>query len=272
MENYELIDSGNGRRLERFGQYIVNRPDPEVMWDKTLSEDIWQNADAVFDNGWKVKKNFPQNWAIEYDNLKINLRLTPFKHTGIFPEQEKQWQLIKSIVSKGDNFLSLFGYTGVASLMALKNGAKVTHVDASRPAITWFKQNQTSSNLDNEQARVLIDDCIKFTEREIKRGVKYDAVIMDPPAFGHGPKGEKWIFNKDFPRLINNVSQILSNNPKLLIVNAYAVSNSATSIKNLLIEKLPNLKGVFESGELTLEETSGKRTLSTGIYALYRNK
>lgn len=156
-------------------------------------------------------------------------------------------------------------------MLALKNGARVTHVDASRPAITWFKQNQLSSGLENEQARVIMDDCLKFTQREIKRGVKYDGVIMDPPSFGHGPNGEQWIFNRDFPKLIENVSKILTDNPKLVIVNAYAVSNSPTSIKNLLIEKLGNLNGTFESGELGLHEKSGGRTLSTGIYAIYKN-
>lgn len=270
MENYELLDSGNGRRLERFGQFVVDRPDPEVMWDKKLTSEDWQKADAVFDNGWKTKKEFPSQWFFEYDNLKINLKLTPFKHTGIFPEQAWEWQLIKDVIKKEDHFLSLFGYTGVSSLMALKNGARVTHVDASRPAITWFKQNQLSSGLESEQARVIIDDCLKFTQREIKRGVKYDGVIMDPPSFGHGPNGEQWIFNRDFPKLIENVSKILSSDPKLVIVNAYAVSNSPTSIKNLLIERLGNLTGTFESGELELNEKSGGRTLSTGIYATYK--
>ena len=270
--DYELIDSGEGRRLERFGKYILNRPDPEVLWSKNLNESEWEKADAVFRDSWISKIKFPEKWLFDLDRLKVNLKLTPFKHVGIFPEQEFEWNLISKLVSKSPtqpNILNLFGYTGVASLHALEKGAKVTHLDASRPAITWFKENQKLSGLEDKPARIIIDDAIKFTGREIKRGVKYDGVIMDPPVYGHGPNGEKWSFNKNFPELLDNVSKILSETPLFVIVNAYAISSSPTSIANIMQDKFKKYNGSITSGELTLKEKSGGRTLSTGIYAIW---
>lgn len=271
---YELIDSGNGRRLERFGKYILNRPDPEVMWQKTLSPEEWTKADAEFSNDkWITKNNFPEKWEIEINNLKVNLKLTPFKHVGMFPEQKFEWDLISKTIKETasePNILNLFGYTGIASLSAIEAGAKVTHVDASRPAITWFKENQDLSGLSEKYARIIIDDALKFTGREIKRGVKYDGVIMDPPVYGHGPNGEKWSFAKDFPKLLDNVSQILSDSPIFVIVNAYAISSSSVSLANILNDKLKNLNGNITNGELTLKETSGGRILSTGIWSIWQ--
>ena len=276
--DYELLDSGNGRRLERFGKYILDRPDPEVMWAPNLSVAEWDKADAEFvrtgnDKGkWVTKGKFPESWIVEHNNLKLILKLTPFKHTGVFPEQEFEWDIVSKAVSESTNpnILNLFGYTGVASLSALAVGAKVTHVDASRPAITWFKDNQKLSGMEEKPARVIIDDAIKFTTREIKRGVKYDGIMMDPPVYGHGPNGEKWSFNKDFPILLDNVSKLLSNNPLFVVVNAYAVSTSPTSLANIMQDKLKNLNGKITHGELTLNEKSGGRILSTGIYAIWQ--
>ena len=280
--DYELIDSGDGRRLERFATYVVNRPDPEVMWSKNLSQDVWDKADAKFDserassayNSWTKKQGFPDHWILEHNNLKLMLKLTPFKHVGVFPEQKFEWDLIFKLVTRHStqaNVLNLFGYTGVASLHALEAGAKVTHVDASRPAITWFKENQKLSGLEDKPARIIIDDCIKFTAREIKRGVKYDGIIMYPPIYGHGPNGEIWSFNKNFPVLLNNVSQLLSNTPLFVIVNAYAISSSSTSLANILIDKLPK-SGSVTNGELTLKEKSSGRLLSTGIWSMWKTK
>lgn len=277
--DYELIDSGNGRRLERFGKYVLNRPDPEVMWQMSLPPEEWAKADAEFTNDkWVTKPNFPEKWEFEINNLrsssaiKINLKLTPFKHVGMFPEQKFEWDLISKLVKESNseqNILNLFGYTGIASLSALVSGAKVTHVDASRPAITWFKENQELSGLSEKHARIIIDDALKFTAREIKRGVKYDGVIMDPPVYGHGPNGEKWSFAKDFPSLLNNVSQILSDSPLFVMVNAYAISSSSVSLANILNDKLKKFGGNITHGELTLNEKSAGRILSTGIYAIW---
>ena len=249
-----------------------------MLWNKNLRESEWEKCDARFvrtekDRGkWVTKNNFPENWIVEHNSLKFKLRLTPFKHTGVFPEQSWQWDYIEENLTPNSNFLSLFGYTGIASLAALKKGAKVTQVDASRPAITWFKENQEVSGLGDKQARIIIDDCLKFTAREIKRGNKYDAVIMDPPAYGHGPKGEKWSFNKDFPILLDNISQILSSNPLFVLVNAYAISSSSVVLANMFNDKFDKLGGKIEHGELTLKEISGGRILSTGIWAKWSSK
>ncbi len=270
--DYQLLDSGNGRRLEKFGKYILDRPDPEVMWQKSLPPEEWDKADAKFTDKWVTKSNFPDKWEFDVNKVKVNLKLTPFKHVGIFPEQEFEWNLISKTINestnKENNILNLFGYTGVASLHAVEAGAKVTHVDASRPAITWFKENQDLSGLSEKYARIIIDDALKFTSREIKRGVKYDGVVMDPPVYGHGPNGEKWSFQKNFPELLDNVSKILTPDPLFVIVNAYAISSSATSIANIMRDKLNTLTGNITHGELVLNEKSG-RVLSTGIYAIY---
>lgn len=284
--DYQLLDSGNGRRLEQFGKFILDRPDPEVMWQKSLTPEEWEKADAKFVNDkqslasqgpgkWITKSNFPDKWEFDVNKVKVNLKLTPFKHVGIFPEQEFEWNLISKTIKESDNkeikeinVLNLFGYTGVASLHALEAGARVTHVDASRPAITWFKENQDLSGLSEKYARIIIDDALKFTAREIKRGVKYDGIMMDPPVYGHGPHGEKWSFQKNFPELLDNVSKILTPDPLFVIVNAYAISSSATSIANIMRDKLNALTGNITHGELVLNEKSG-RVLSTGIYAIY---
>lgn len=277
--DYELIDSGNGRRLEKFGDYILDRPDPQIVWDKKLTNDEWSKADAIFtrtfnDKGkWIINNSkMPDSWQVTHNDLKFNLKLSPFKHTGIFPEQSWQWDEITKIIKlqkKEVNILNLFGYTGAATLAACSAGAKVTHVDASRPAITWFRENQKLSNLIDKPVRIIIDDCLKFTQREIKRNVKYDGIIMDPPVYGHGPNGEKWKFNEDFPKLLDNCVNLLSKNPIFVIVNAYAVSTSSLTLSNILKDKLNSFNGKITNGELMIIEKSAKRTLSTGIWGMW---
>lgn len=262
MKDYELIDSGNGRRLERFGEYVLDRPDPQVIWQKMLPETEWQKADARFDGKW-LNKDVPEKWQIEHNDLKFWLKLSPFKHVGIFPEQFEQWQL----VNKPINLLNLFAYTGIASLFAAKAGAKVTHVDASKPAITWANENRELNGMQDAPIRWIVDDALKFTEREAKRGVKYDAIIMDPPVYGHAPNGEPWDFNKDFPTLLENCQKILSDNPLFVLVNAYAISSSSITLANALNDYFGKFGGNIENGELTLKEKSAGRLLSTGIWA-----
>lgn len=272
--NYELIDSGEGRRLERWGKYVLDRPDPQIIWKKNLSPDEWQKCDAFYkriseDKGtWNIKTNVTEKWILEHEGVKFYAKLSPFKHTGIFPEQSSQWNYISRLItqSSNPNVLNLFAYTGIASLFAAKAGANVTHVDASRPAITWANENR-ALNSEGWPIRWIIDDAIKFTEREIKRGVKYDAIIMDPPAYGHGPNGEVWDFNHDFPKLLDNCREILSDNPLFVLVNAYAISSSSITLANTLNDELNSFGGNIENGELTLKETSGGRLLSTGIWA-----
>lgn len=270
MIDYELIDSGDRRRLERFGKYLLDRPDPEILWKKSLPESDWQKADAKFERNWINKNHVPEKWTIDAGLLKFWLKLSPFKHTGIFPEQDWEWEYIEDKV-KGEGrevkVLNLFAYTGATTLFAAKAGAKVTHVDASRPAITWANENRELNSLQSSPIRWIIDDALVFTGRELKRGVKYDAIIMDPPVYGHAPNGKPWDFSKDFPKLLENCRQILSDNPIFVLVNAYAVSTSPTTLQNTLSDYLRSLGGNIDGGELTLKEKSAGRLLSTGIWA-----
>lgn len=310
-QEYELLDSGNGQRLEKFGQYILVRPDPQCIWKPSLPESEWKKADAIFkktsgEKGiWEKKTKLPEKWQMKYGELAFWVKLSPFKHTGVFPEQAVQWEWIKdqlsvfssqlsdsskSVVSqsvsetdqqKTDkptaenrqprtdnqiNILNLFGYTGIASLAAAAAGAKVTHIDASYPTIGWARENQQLSGLDEKPIRWILDDAMKFCERELKRGVKYDGIIMDPPIYGHGPKGETWDFDKSFPKLMELCTKLLSDKPLFVIVNAYAISASAIMLENVLNDYLKDLGGNIESGELALQEKSD-RLLSTGIFA-----
>lgn len=268
--NYELIDSGYGRRLEKFGDYVLDRPDPEVLWKKSLSGSDWEKAGARFDSKWIQNIPIPDKWVINHNDIKFLARLTPFKHTGIFPEQSVQWDYIyKKIKSQKREIkvLNLFAYTGIATLFAAKAGAKVTHVDASRPAVTWANENRELNGMQDAPIRWIVDDVLKFTEREVKRGNKYDVILMDPPVYGHGPTGTPWDFNRDFAKLLENCRNIISDNPLFVQVNAYAISSSSLTLANTLQGFFGDIGGSVENGELTLKETSAGRLLSTGIWA-----
>lgn len=279
FKDYELIDSGNGQRLERFGKFTLVRPDPQVIWKPKKDNSFWEKADAVYESfgskgKWINKNKIPEKWLISYKDLSFFCKLTPFKHTGVFPEQSLQWDFMEEKISlrqaqdkREINVLNLFGYTGVSSLVCAANGAKVTHLDASHPAIGWARENQEASGLLQKPIRWILDDALKFTQREVKRNVKYDAIIMDPPIYGHGPEGEKWDFNESFPKLMEICKNILSANPLFVIVNAYAISSSSIMLNNVLQDYLSDLGGTFEYGELALQEKDGDRLLSTGIFA-----
>jgi 23S rRNA (cytosine1962-C5)-methyltransferase len=267
-KDYELLDSGDGYRFERFGIYKIVKPDPQAIWKKSLTKDEWDSADAIFEKDTWVKKEIPDRWLVTYQGLSFYAKLTPFKHTGIFPEQHLHWDFIKkSLVKKNPSpqVLNLFAYTGIASLAAAVAGAHVTHVDASRPAITWAHENQEVSHLGDKPIRWILDDVTRFVEKEVRRGKKYDGIIMDPPIYGHGPTGEVWDFSKSFPELIRLCTQLLSDEPLFIIVNAYAISASSIMLENVLRDYLK--KGEIEIGELALKEKSLGRLLSTGIFA-----
>lgn len=274
--NYELIDSGDGRRLERFGEYLLDRPDPQIIWKKTLDQSEWEKCDAYYkriteDKGeWINKGQVPEKWQIQHSGVKFWAKLSPFKHTGIFPEQSEQWDYMYYKVKEEKRkikVLNLFAYTGIATLFAAKAGAEVTHVDSSKPAITWANENRILNGMEDLPIRWIVDDAIKFTGREIKRGVKYDVIMMDPPVYGHGPAGEVWDFNKHFPELLKNCKQLLSVSPLFIMVNAYAISSSSITLANTLNDYFGDVGGRIENGELTLKENSGGRLLSTGIWA-----
>lgn len=274
---YELLDSGNGKRLERFAQYVLSRPDPQCVWLPTRNTKEWEKADAVFENGWKTKRAFPNCWKVSYGDLIFNAYLTPFKHTGIFPEQHLHWEWMRSLIENSElriqkreiNVLNLFGYTGGATLACAAAGAHVTHVDASKKSIQYAKENQACSSLIEKPIRWILDDAMAFVKREVRRGNTYHGIIMDPPVFGHGPDGSTWDFQRDFPLLVKECKHIFDNAGLFFLVNAYAVSASSIMLENVLSDYLP--KGLLESGELVLEESSG-RLLSTGIYARWQRE
>ena len=278
-EEYALLDSGNGMRLERYGKFRISRPDPQAIWSKKLVEREWSNIDAYFESDgkkgkWVEKNPVPHRWKIIYKDLAFWARLTPFKHTGVFPEQSLQWDWMQERIRNHESgimgklsVLNLFGYTGIASLVCAKAGASVTHVDASKPAVSWARENQELSGLASAPIRFILDDAIKFLQREIKRGVRYDGIIMDPPVYGHGPGGEIWDFNKSFPELMKLCRQVLTEKPVFIVVNAYAISASAIMLENVLSETVDGLSGQIESGELALQEKQGGRLLSTGIFS-----
>ena len=295
FNGYELLDTGDGMRLERWGNIVLARPDPQIIWDKTEPEKLWQTANAVFQSGngedkgnWKINKSVPKSWTIDFQNSKFLLKLSPFKHTGIFAEQAANWEWVLEKISKSKfpisnetagskikdqrlKILNLFAYTGGATMILAKAGAQVTHVDASKPTITWANENHKLNKLPKDSVRWIFDDAVKFANRELKRGAQYEGIIMDPPAFGHSPTGKTWRFNDDLPGLLDTCVKLLSPTAKFLLINGYATNSSALSLNNLLESKTKNLAGKIEFGELCLKQKSG-RTISTGIFARWQRK
>lgn len=271
-QDYQLLDSGNGQRLEKWGVYTLVRPDVNAYWKPHLSAAEWHKADATFtENGktgqWIKKKEIPESWLIEFQGLHLLAKLTPFKHTGIFPEQAPEWMWIKEKIASSDtqlNILNLFAYTGVATLIAASAGAKVTHVDASKPSVTWMRQNQEASGLLEKPIRFIVDDVLKFTQREVKRGAKYDGIIMDPPLFGHGAKGERWQLTKHLPVLLDDCRMLFSENPQFVLINTYSSSVSDSLITRMMRDAFGKLDGTIKTEPLFLTEQGG-RVLKTGI-------
>ncbi|MDQ3008751.1 MAG: class I SAM-dependent methyltransferase [bacterium] len=283
---YELLDSGDGEKLERYGQVTIARPDPQIIWRKKLPAATWKAADATFqrttaDKGiWKTQGKELGEWPVKWQELTFMARLSPFKHTGIFPEQAAHWDWMRKLLQASPTtatgeqrkVLNLFAYTGGASIVCSRAGAKVTHVDASRASIGWAKANQAASGLPSDGIRWILDDVMKFVSREARRGSKYDAIIMDPPVYGHGPTGETWDFKTSFPELLQLCQQILSDDPLFILINAYAVSTSAVTLGNVMAELMDGRAGQTTIGELALAETSSIRLLSTGIFARWEMK
>ncbi|MEK7159691.1 MAG: class I SAM-dependent methyltransferase [Patescibacteria group bacterium] len=276
---YELIDSGDGEKFERFGPYTFVRPEPQAMWFKRLSEEEWQKADAIYarsgrDGQWVFNTKLPASWTIELCGLKLIIKPTSFKHLGVFPEQMSNWQWFGDLIKKSKreiSVLNLFGYTGAASLFAAKCGAEVCHVDASKKAVEWGKENAVASGLQDKKIRWIVDDALKFTAREIRRGRKYDAIIMDPPVYGHGPSGESWKLEKDFYLLMKNCRELLSDQPLFILLNGYVMGYSAISYQNALQSVVDNKKGNMEIGELTIKEEKSERLLPAGIFVRWSN-
>jgi 23S rRNA (cytosine1962-C5)-methyltransferase len=266
--DYELIDSGEGSKLERFGQYVMDRPDPRAIWNKK-DVSLWKMADAVFaSENWLFRNQPPDIWPVSYKKIKFMLKPTDFKHVGIFPEQAVNWDWVTEQITRSKSqetkILNLFAYTGGATMAAALAGASVTHVDASRPAMMWASENSTLSGIPKDRIRWIQDDVMKFVQREIRRGVKYDGIIMDPPRFGRGVAGEIWKLEFDLPKLVWSVKQILSDTPLFWLINGYTADLSHVAIGNLLEDAMG--AGVTH-GEIGLKQSTGERILPAGIWA-----
>src|SRR3989344_3602723 len=293
---YELIDSGGEEKLERFGDVTLARPDPQALWEKKLATSQWDLASGKYIRDGKEGKwesqTLPKEWQVDFGGLKFLIKPTSFKHTGLFPEQLSNWQWAGEILQKAaqkkvlgsaspqpDHFseplsapsvLNIFGYTGGATLAAAQAGASVTHVDASKTAVAWARENAKLSGLEDKPIRWITDDAITFLKRETKRGVKYDAVVMDPPAFGHGPDGEVWKFEENFLELLTLVGQLLSDKPLFVLVNGYAAGYSPLAFAYNLESFQKKYGGSIEYGDLAIAESNSDRVLPAGIFARWK--
>ena len=252
FDDYELIDADSGERLERWGNIILIRPDPQIIWSDDRKNPLWKNAHAVYHRSgsgggyWDTLKKVPDVWSIGYGGLTFRLKPMGFKHTGLFPEQAVNWSLAERLI-KAENrplsVLNLFAYTGAASLACLKAGAKVTHVDASKGMVQWAKENAAASGLEKAPVRWLVDDCLKFVKREIRRGNKYDAIIMDPPSYGRGPNGEVWKLEQQLTELLSETGRLLSDNAVFFFLNSYTGGLSPTILNYMVSRYVSKNKG-----------------------------
>lgn len=277
-KDYELIDSGNFEKLERFGSYFIARPEPQALWNKSLSEAEWvKRADAYFrkdtrseERGeWICKPRMPQQWFVtyQYQNMKLRMRLglTSFKHVGLFPEQAENWNFIYSQIQhmpSETKVLNLFAYTGGATLAARSAGAEVTHVDSVKPVVSWSRENMEASGLSD--VRWIVDDALKFARREVKRGKKYNGIILDPPAYGRGPEGEKWILEENINELLSLCKQLLTPEQSFLVLNLYSMGLSAL-LARTAVQQLTGIGQGEQFGELYFNDSFGK-ALPLGVY------
>ena len=278
--DYALLDSGNGEKLERFGRYRIVRPEEQAMWTPRLPKGEWEKADARFvgigddddstGGRWRYRKPLPETWPLAFDGIPFLGRFTSFRHVGVFPEQATHWDWMKAAIAGAGRplkILNLFGYTGVASLVAAKAGAEVTHIDASKKAIGWARENQAAGKLEALKIRWICEDAVKFVEREIRRGNRYDGIVLDPPKFGRGPKGETWNIFTDLRPLTAACAGLLSDDAAFLILTAYSIRASFLAIDEVAAEALGDRGGLLESGELVIREQGGGRRLSTSLFS-----
>lgn len=272
--DYEILATGNGMKLERFGNIILNRPDPQIIWNKT-NNPIWNTWDGYYHRStkgggyWEFKKKLPEYWTIKYHDLTFKVSPTNFKHTGIFPEQATNWdyitEKIKSCQEKEIRILNLFAYTGCATMVASHAGAdEVVHVDASKGMVDWAKENMKLSHLENNKIRFIVDDVIKFLEKEKRRGRTYHGIIMDPPSYGRGPNKEVWRLEDNLQELLDKAKDILDENYSFLLINSYTAGISPTSLNNILKQTFPNSQII--TGEIGLPITENNLVLPCGIY------
>ena len=275
FDDYEIISMSDGEKLERWKDYYLLRPDPEVIWSDKIDKSIVHAHYIRSNKGgghWEIKKDLPERWTINYKTLVFNVKLMGFKHTGIFPEQSINWDFMMNKIKKENRknikVLNLFAYTGCATCACLKAGAEVVHVDSSRGMIEWAKENVKSSHLEDKNIRFLVDDCVKFVQREIRRGNKYDAIIMDPPSYGRGSKNEVWDIEKDLFNLVKLCKEILIDEPLFFIINSYTAGLSPEVLNNILKLVLSDKKGTITCGELGIKSKNGL-VLPAGVFGRY---
>ncbi len=274
FNDYELIDADNGERLERWGDIILIRPDPQIIWNEGHRDPRWKSAHAVYHRSnsgggyWEALKKVPDVWSINYDDLTFRLKPMGFKHTGLFPEQAVNWSLAQKLIREANrkiSVLNLFAYTGGATIACLNAGAHVTHVDASKGMVNWAKENAVASGLADKPVRWLVDDCMKFVKREIRRGNKYDAIIMDPPSYGRGPNGEVWKLEQQLSELLTDVGKIISDEPLFFFLNSYTGGLSPT-ILNYMVKSCiaPKNMGTVFTEEIGIKVTQRDVVLPCG--------
>lgn len=282
-QDYKILDMANGQKLEYWKDISLLRPDPQIIWNDKKYPNLWQNIDAIYERSstggghWTIKnKQMKSQWQIMYQDLTFNLKLMGFKHTGLFPEQAYNWNYIRRVIQECEHpvkVLNLFAYTGAASIAALKEGADVVHVDSSRGMIDWAKENVKANHLEDKPIRFLVDDVVKFVKREVRRGNKYDIILMDPPSFGRGSKNEIWNIEKDLYELVKMCTELLSDDPQLFIINSYSTGLSKTILENILnltINKKKN--GKITSDELGLPMKNSNLILPCGIFARWEKE
>ncbi|MBP3830795.1 MAG: class I SAM-dependent methyltransferase [Clostridia bacterium] len=275
-EDYKIIDMADGQKLEKWGDVILSRPDPQIVWKNKSYPEEWKKANAIYSRSktgggsWEYKKKVPSAWQIKYKDLTFNIKPMGFKHTGLFPEQAVNWDWMRDKIKNSKReikVLNLFAYTGGATVACLSAGASVCHVDSSKGMVTWAKENVTSSGLADKKVRYIVDDVVKFVNREIRRGNKYDAIIMDPPSYGRGANGEVWQFENNIYDLVELCTKVLSDKPLFFLINSYTTGISSSvlaNILNLTISK--RYKGKVESGEIGLPMEKSSLVLPAGIY------
>ncbi len=279
---YQILDMSEGMKLENWNGKELLRPDPQIIWNKKMKPEYWDKVDAIYHRNnkgggnWEIKnKKLPESWQIHYNNLTFNVKLMGFKHTGLFPEQAYNWNYIINKIQKAQRkvkVLNLFAYTGAASVAALSAGAEVVHVDSSRGMVDWAKENVAASGLEDKPIRFIVDDVIKFVKREIRRGNKYDIIIMDPPSFGRGANGEIWDIEKDLYPLVELCTEILSEKPLLFLINSYTTGLSMTVLENVLnLTVAKKYSGFITSDEIGLPMNESDLILPCGIFARWEN-
>ena len=290
-KDYEILDMANGEKLERWNNIYLVRPDPQIIWNDKQYPEKWKQANARYNRSstggghWDYKKRLPDSWQIKYKNLTFNIKPMGFKHTGIFPEQAVNWDWMMDKIqneikttNREVKVLNLFAYTGGATVACLYAGASVCHVDSSKGMVAWAKENVVSSRLQERPVRYIVDDVVKFVQREIRRRNKYDAIIMDPPSYGRGANGEVWKFEENLPMLIEICMQVLSDNPLFFLINSYTTGTSSMVLENLLKMNMRKKygkradDGIFENGEVGLPMTDSDFILPCGIYSKWVKK